>query len=132
MAQPPPPPPDRLGRVILAHLAASYLCFGVGAAAVWVLKGAPPHPCLLLGAPLAIIPMSLMGVLGLFVHPSAEALAAVAVVAAGYVPTFYLVWRKTGPRRVDPNLCPGCGYDVRATPERCPECGRLVAPPRDL
>jgi hypothetical protein len=37
------------------------------------------------------------------------------------LPAAWLVMHLKRFRR--PGLCPKCGYDLRATPERCPECG---------
>jgi hypothetical protein len=52
----------------------------------------------------------------------------VAVVLA--ISPLIMLWRASRRRRRSPNeLCPACNYDLRATPDRCPECGLVPAAP---
>jgi hypothetical protein len=49
-----------------------------------------------------------------------------AVVWGSYLPAFVITYWLVGPRRYrlpPPGKCQKCGYDLRGTPERCPECG---------
>ena len=43
------------------------------------------------------------------------------------LPLLWLRVDRRSRRRARRGPCPGCGHDVRESPERCPECGRAVA-----
>jgi hypothetical protein len=48
--------------------------------------------------------------------------------AGGFAAVIPLMRRRQRTSRLAAGLCPSCGYDLRATPDACPECGAPVGP----
>ena len=49
------------------------------------------------------------------------------VIAIPFLPLAWLAIKRVIGRRHQPGHCKRCGYDLRATPDRCPECGSIPA-----
>ena len=46
------------------------------------------------------------------------------VIVGSFLPIRWLIYVITRlEQRANDGLCPACGYDLRATPDKCPECG---------
>ncbi len=61
-----------------------------------------------------------------FVIPYWAIVSAALVLPAIGMKSFY---RRRTLCRLERGICRGCSYDLRATPDRCPECGLVPLPP---
>lgn len=58
-----------------------------------------------------------------------------AALSAGILPATrlaVLLRRRRQHRSAGASLCPACGYDLRATPHRCPECGAVLPAKKEI
>jgi hypothetical protein len=69
------------------------------------------------------------------VGPVAVAIFAVTFAIIFLIPMIWLLTpgtRAAFNRQLEAGHCVNCGYDLRATPNRCPECGKIVVPSRPI
>jgi hypothetical protein len=115
-----------------AHCIASYICFGLLAIFWNSIGGLDSYmlPALLPFSPIVFPFLAFWSVLAALSGKLKNTEFAWPLAAVLYLAVFYFVRKKIVRHRerledLKKGLCSNCGYDLRGTPDRCPECGTI-------
>jgi hypothetical protein len=84
-----------------------------------------PVAALILAVVICITAIVLVAVFLQLMGLPPEAAVLLAPLAILVPPTVYMILSTLFSRHPTPGYCAKCGYDLRATPHRCPECGMV-------
>jgi hypothetical protein len=111
----------RFGRWSFNALAAMsvILLLGIGLV-LWQICGMNPHPANPLTTEIGL------SEIGLWSGRNGGVPIWIIICAVLPIPVVWVAIRLWAKSRPQHGFCSACGYDLRATPERCPECGKVV------
>ncbi len=123
-----PPPKDKLSDIAIAALLnKDAFKASVARGKNFRLTGTGLSPLLVYASAVGFVLLWFFGAWALSIFgPFIALLATLGVCGAA---TYYSLRQSRREARINAGLCPMCGYDLRASNDRCPECGESIPEP---